>query len=498
MAGMDQSWPKLHSRHVWLLFPLSCLFALPIFLVNVPYMDDNARVLYGYTWSRSGRIFSTFLMNTLGLRSRDVLDLAPLGQILGLLALSCSGALLAARLLRGRRMDDLSVCLCALPLAVQPFFLENLSYKFDALPMLMAQSCAVLAALVPEGWSGRRLFATCAAFLFAVMCFYQPALNTFLALAVLLFVCDTCEGRDQAAWRALGLRVAALGVTYGMYHFVIIRHFVHGSYAGPHSGTMSLHDVLSGMLWNNLQQARALLASLLHGGPGVVLGLFYALGAAFVWSGVLPALRRADRVAKLNALALVSVPFLLVLLVPGIVLILADTVIAPRIFMSFSACVILANLFFLQTAVGQKLRWLAVVPLLYFYVVSFDFGNAMQAQEQFEKEQVERLASMLDEAGFRPGDDLFLYGTEAEAPIVRNAITALPYLADVLPRQQMSDDAFFGYIRLRQVGIDSREHTPAEWETAHSLLKASHLLHETPRFAVYRDGHRFASRLTGL
>lgn len=49
---------------------------------------------------------------------------------------------------------------------------------------------------------------------------------------------------------------------------------------------------------------------------------------------------------------------------------------------------------------------------------------------------------MLDDAGFRPGDDLFLYGTEAEAPIVRNAMTALPYLADVLPRQQMSDDAF--------------------------------------------------------
>ncbi|GAN68431.1 glucosyltransferase domain-containing protein [Acetobacter orleanensis] len=494
---MDQSWPKLHTRHVWLLFILSCLFALPIFLANAPYMDDNARALYGYTWSHSGRIFSTALMNALSLRTHNIPDLAPLGQILGLLALSGSGALLAARLLRGRRMDDLSVCLCALPLAVQPFFLENLSYKFDALPMLMAQTCAVLAALVPEGWSGRRNFATCSAFLFALLCFYQPALNTFLALSVLLFMSDTQQAQDKAAWRGMGLRVGALGVAYAAYHVLIVRHFVGGSYAAPRSETMSLHNMLHGLLWDNVQQAFFLLASLLHGGPGLILCAFYVLGAFCVWSDVLPAMRRRGIIAKLNGVVLVSVPFLLLLLVPGIVLILVNTVLSPRIFMAFSGCVILANLFFIQTAVGQRFRWLAIIPLLYFYVVSFSFGNTMTAQEQFQRAQAERLANQLDDAGFQKGDDLFVYGTEAQAPIVQNAIAGMPYLAELLPRQQISDDALFGYARLRQVGVDSREHTPEEWEAARSLLKPANLVHETPKFAVYRDGTKFALRLTG-
>ncbi len=496
MTGMDWTWPKVNSRHVWLLFILNCLFALPVFLANVPYMDDNARALYGYTWSRSGRVFSTFLMNALSLRMHNIPDLAPLGQILGLLALSYCGALLAARLLRGRRMDDLSVCLCALPLAVQPFFLENLSYKFDALPMLLAQSCAVLAALVPTLWPTRRQFGVCAVFLFSVMCFYQPALNTFLALTVILFVCDAQEAQDRETWRGLGLRVSALAVTYLAYQLLIVRHFVHGSYAGHRSGTMTFHDIVHGLAWDNLRQAGALLGSLLHGAPGAVLVAFYAVGTAFVWGCAGGALRRRGLPSKLTGLALLAVPFVLVLLVPGIVLSLAETVIEPRIFMSFSACVILASLFFVRSDAGRKLRWLGAVPLLYFYVVSFSFGNAMQEETRFETGQAERLANWLDDAGFRTGDDLFIYGTEAQAPIVQNAIAGMPYLARALPRQKMTDDGFFGYVRLRQNGADSREHSPAEWLAARTLLNTANLVRQTPRFALYRDGHRFAVQLT--
>ncbi|EHH67831.1 glucosyltransferase domain-containing protein [Gluconobacter morbifer] len=466
------------------------LFFFPIALANCGYMDDNARVLHGYAWGRSGRIFSTLLMNALDLRVGNIQNIAPLGQFLGLLALSLTGVWLARRLSGERYPDSVTLLLCALPLVVQPFFLENLSYQFDALPMLLAQSCAVLAIGRSENDHPWRQSGTAVALLFSVMAFYQPAINTFVAVSLVVFLRDCQTTSIPLVWRCMGRNMLALLVAAILYHVLITRHFVHGSYEDGHAVMRGWQDVNTDGLLINLSGTMALLRPLLTPGPALLLGLFYAVGTVYAgWIG-LRCIRERRLLSVLAGSVGLLVPVMLVVLLSGIILLLKYPIYEPRIFMSFSACLLLGNLAFLFGPF-RKMRWFAALPVLYFLVLSYSYGNALKEQTRFENAQIQRLAGVLDDAGFKKGDDLFIYGDEASSPVVRNAVSAFPVLARLLPRQGLHDDDIFGFVMFRQNGVDSREHTPAEWSAARQFLGPATLVRQTPSFALYHQGHAF-------
>lgn len=488
---------KYKSHHPWIyVFAISIIFSFPLFLANSYYMDDNARALYGYSWSHSGRIFSTVLMNLLDLNIRNVSDISPLGQILGLLALSYSALFLTRRITHLEAPDPVSLCLCGLPLAVQPFFLENLSYKFDALPMLLGQSCAVMAASLL--WDGAllRKLALGVFFLFSVLCFYQPCLNTFLALCVVIFVADCARNDLRTAWRTLSLEACAFIIAGIAYHFIVAKHFVHGSYEGGHAVMRDMQTLSLSSLMASISGGTALLNSLLHAGAKPLLCAFYALGSVYAVRKGLACIRQKTSLSIAAGLLAALSPVILLLLLAGIMLLLQNPVYEPRTFTAFSACVIFANLPFIFMK-DHKLRLVAFLPVLYFFVISYSYGNALAEKSRFENARITHLTEILNDAGFKTGDDLFIYGNEREAPVVRNAVTIFPILAKLLPRQGLHDDDIFGYVMLRKNGADSREHSSAEWNTARKLLQNTNIVRNTPDFTLYRTGRIYCLTLQG-
>ena len=478
------------SRSFFFVFMSYILFSLPIFLANVYYMDDNARALYGYTWSRSGRIFSTFIMNALDLRLNNIIDCAPLGQILGLAFLACSAVFFTQRVTRQSSPDWVSLSICGVPLAAQPFFLENLSYRFDALPMLMAQACAVFACALPLDWSMRRKLGVCIALVFSIMAFYQPSLNTFLGLSLIVFLADCQHENCARAWRSLGIKIASLVVAGLFYKVVIVRYFVHGDFESSHAVAVSLRDVSFIQFKNNAAEVLGLLNALLSGGAKPIFLALYAVSTLVTFFLGFQILKKKSKENIFSGLFIFVIPFAILFLLSGIMFLLKNPYSVPRTFVSFSTCAIFSSLFFLQPF-AQKFRWVGVLPILYFFVISFSYGNALKENAHFQTYHIERVAGVLEDAGFEAGDDLFLYGDEVQSPIVHNAIVAMPVLGRLMPLQRIHEDDIFGYSLLRGRGIEGREHTAQEWSNARTCLKPEYRVHVSSDFAVFHINHTF-------
>ncbi|MFT8419121.1 MAG: glucosyltransferase domain-containing protein [Acetobacter sp.] len=459
-------------------------------MANIYYMDDNARALYGYTWSRSGRIFSTSIMNLLDLRLSNIIDCAPLGQILGLCVLACAAVYFTQRLTGQSSPDRFSLCVCALPLAVQPFFLENLSYKFDALPMIMAQSCAVFASALPIDWPLRRKVGVCIALIFSVMAFYQPGLNTFVGLSLLIFLSDCQRGSSAQAWRSLGLKIASLVVAGVFYKGVIVPCFVHGEFESSHAAAIGLHDISIAQFKSNAIGVLGLLTALLSGGIKPILIGLYAVATLITAIFGIKHFYKKSIMEIITGLFICIIPFVILFLLSGVMFLLKNPYHVPRTFMSFSTCVIFANLFLLQPY-ARKIRWVGLLPIAYFFVIAFSYGNVVAENARFQTYHIERVAGMLENAGFETGDDLFLYGDETQSPIVHNATIAIPILGRLLPRQGIHEDDIFGYSLLHGRGIEGREHTLQEWADARTCLNQEYRVHMSSDFAVFRKNHVF-------
>lgn len=159
-----------------------------IILADVYFIDDaNRAVQMRDFWAngeanRMGRWGFTILHNLLSL-FHNFVDLAPLTHILSCAVLGLSATILQYAI---RRKFDLLGVLATLPLGLFPFFMENLSYKFDGVVMC----CAIFFAILPFLFRGNlRLFCLVSFFsLFAMYSCYQAAGGLYIALAVFFVI----------------------------------------------------------------------------------------------------------------------------------------------------------------------------------------------------------------------------------------------------------------------------------------------------------------------
>jgi hypothetical protein len=187
------------------LFVLYLLLILyPILRADRYYSDDLVRALDGfYGWDLNGRHLSMLVMRLLQFNLRHLVDISPLPQLGAIAVLAGIGVLIARRY----AIDSPWLAtLIAFPLGAQPFFLENLSYKFDALSMTLALFCALLPFLAFK--NDRKGYLLGGVALFASLNLYQPALSAFLIFSLLEWLMGQLAARPPRelvrvmAWRA--------------------------------------------------------------------------------------------------------------------------------------------------------------------------------------------------------------------------------------------------------------------------------------------------------
>lgn len=429
------------------LLGLFALLLYPILHADRPYNDDLKRALLGRaSWDSNGRPLTTLLMRALQCYDHAMVDIAPLPQIGAIVVLAWTGARLA------RRFADAPPWLAALlvfPLGAQPFFLENLSYQFDALSMALAIWLAVWPVLqqpstMPAtGWGIGSLFGS--------LCLYQPAINVFLVLALAELVLAPASGNSPSArLRVLWRRAMQIALAMVVYEALVGMH-ISGwvrRQAEPLRGLRELPLVA-----DNLATFYGFAGRAFNGHWWAVFGpLLGLLGVAWLLAGLSHAWRGCPEQPRwqrgvLVALA-VAMPALVLLAALGPMLLLRAPEIQPRVLIGVGA-LLASGLLVLRMALQSRSwgdRACATVAGMFavgMLVIASAYGNATTDQQHYEQHIAARLADdMAELSATQPVHRLVITGSAGFSPLAEHVADEFPLMRRLVPTYLDGDHRF--------------------------------------------------------
>ena len=201
-----------------ILFGIFAVGIVAILRANFYYQDDSGRVVYGYKqWDYFGRFLSTALA-TIVHADNYLADAAPLPQLLSMLILAFSGILILYTVF-GRTRFSLWEVIAVIPVGLNPFMLECISFRYDAPYMACSVLCAVAPLLFREKRKSNYLFAIALGTV-GVCTSYQPATGIFPMLVVFLALRMWNEGTSGKKVGEFILK-SAVGYLLGLIFFVV-------------------------------------------------------------------------------------------------------------------------------------------------------------------------------------------------------------------------------------------------------------------------------------
>ena len=199
------------------LFSLFTLFRSNFYYISV---DDLGRILVGDRnwkgWYRYVSEFGSIIIHT----NSHIIDIAPLTQILAALILSVSSYIIIYCF--NNKKFTVASCIAVLPLGLSPYFLTNISYRFDSPYMALS----ILFSLVPFLFidSLPAYIFTTAAGLF-LMCFsYQASSSIYIITTLLLALLIWNKGKRKFSecMKYIGISAACYLIVLGLFKCMFI------------------------------------------------------------------------------------------------------------------------------------------------------------------------------------------------------------------------------------------------------------------------------------
>ena len=438
--------------------PLAWLFL--IYLVGVSailradfnYADDLSRVVSGYKgWHYFSRHLTVFLSGII--HADDYLtDISPLPQILALMLLALTGVIVL-HVLGGKAKRPIAGLIALVPLALSPYFLECISYKYDAPYMAIS----IFAQVFPI------LFAPCGVIPYAVATIlgmlatcttYQAALGVFPMLVIAVALRRWNNGE---AFKSV-LRFALIsGVSYAIgvlifQQFILIPIDSYASTNPPPPG-----EFIPLTLANYRQYFSLIRSDFKH----IWKWLLAFLCAAFALCST-----RDSKQNKVLAFLLSCVSVLAMLaLCFGVYPFLTKPLFVPRGMYGFGVFIALIGAYVATSERRMVTGQLISLVLSWcFFVFAFTYGNALYNQKTYTDFRIHMVIDDLkNEHLLTQGEikHVQLTGTIGYAPAVRNMPQDYQMLNRLVPinfadsHYEFAHRSFNDYYRLPVMRFDS-------------------------------------------
>lgn len=459
MRGVGQKWlerVRPFVKPVLIVFGIILLALLALLRANFSYVDDLGRAAVGYKgWGN----FSRYLTNVLAAifhGNSFLTDISPWGQIVAMLLMAIAGVMLLY-IIYGRKKFRWWELLVVSMLALNPYFLQCLSYKFDA-PFM---AVAVLGMIMPFLMRGRLakgdkwwLYGGSVLLGVLVTCMtYQAALGILPMITVVLAVRMWGQKDD---WRQIGkfVGVTALGYGVGLLIFkLFIMRLVDDYVVTAVPGLAEIIPQTLGNLWQYYNYVLADFTKIWLGLIGLVV---IGAGAALVLG--------AKRPKWLAALVAVLAMGVLGLVCFGIYVVMEKPLFEPRAMLGVGVLICLLAVLAVEERKLEQAGWrylygagvaAAVVLAYLFGVFALTYGNALAVQKEYTDFRIAEVAMDLAEE-LRPGEVIETAGTIGHAPAIRSASQEYPILARLVPIEL--EAGYWGqYKMIRYYGLSAVE-----------------------------------------
>lgn len=431
---------------------LSFLYILPFIIANIYYVDDLSRATTGYVgWGILGRPLSDGIMLTMSFSDFRLTDVSPLPIILSALLLSLTICFC------GKQIDGkLSYAKAFIfsPLLINPYFLQNLSYKYDNLPMSVSVALVALSYIF-GGLEKTRWFFASVSLLILSLCAYQTSANIFIGLIAAGIILDCYYGKNTIINATK--RSASFLLAYIIYTFIVAPRYLktnRGEIVGINSdGIKTISE--------NLLSAEKLIEKLCTSEVVKYLSpliLIAALAVAFL---IIYASKIKHRpIMLLTGFALVCSPVIALIAISGPLFLLKGFGFVPRVMTGFSGTLIFL---FSASYIGldfvcrkqNKLSFLKIyllAPIIFSFSLCYSYMNAAKAQNDYEKSIIQSVFSFVT-ANIQNDENLPVYilGEPRYSEIFKTNAFKFPIIFDLYKR--MYD--WTSFMNLNMLGIDN-------------------------------------------
>ena len=440
-----------HNLRVFVAaFAVNSFACLPLIFANRPLLDDMGRSMEGYLdWAADGRPLASVLFYLINL-GKPAVNVAPLGQILALAILAAACVSLSAAF---RVRNPIQAAIGTLPLGANPYFLNNLSYQFDAPSMAAAVLCAVMAANTLTKAGGVRF--SSGLLLIAALMLYQPAACTFLVIIFFSIAIRSFhqENGFSFIFKKLGELLAVSIVSVGFY--ILAVSFKLNVYAIENGSAWKLDEAVPGV-WKNLSNYWWRIYEDWHTD-------FAALAAGLVIATALGSLLVSGPSRGVSQRVMAATCVIgAILFSLGPLLLLGDlNLLKPRIFLGLGAVLAVSSLQVLRvTSIGGAPRGvfnailrLPVYGLAYsLIVIAYATAAAAAAQKEFEDSFLSRVAYDIDSVSNATTHTIGFIGSPPISPILANTGRKYPAVLRIVPNP-IADNWYWGHRKMQFYGV---------------------------------------------
>lgn len=362
-------------------------------------------------------------------------DISPLPQILAVFLLALSAVSLLY-VVTGKSSYNIWNYIALIPLGLSPYFLECLSFKYDAPYMALSIMGPVMALLWREKKSTSYLIACIIGSLTFCMT-YQPAAGILPMLVVFLCVKDWNEGRDIKEITKF-LLTSVIGYGAGM---IIFKLFILSELDTYVSTSIFPLRMLIPSTLSNLKHYYSLVISDLKKEWLILIGIIFV---CYIWVTVRES-KRNKFVALLMTISALGIELLLVF---GVYPFLERPSFSARAMYGLG---VLISMLAVRVTMSSK-DYLAKVCVFLlswaFFVFSFTYGNALSAQKTYTDFHVSMIVEELNKLDVFQSDEttkvIEIDGTIGQSPILRNMPQDYQILNRLVPTSGLSDVEWWG------------------------------------------------------
>ncbi|PNY63183.1 hypothetical protein C2M14_07445 [Enterobacter cloacae] len=423
------------------------VYILPIIIAGRMFNDDIGRATEGYTkWGVNGRPLSDWIMEGLSF-GFPISNLSPFTIIIALLITVLCGALLAEHF---GVEDKAKRNILAFSFIISPFYLENLSYQFDSLPMALSLLFASLAFTIPGKF---RPLAGCAVgtvLLIGTMCLYQPSINVYIILVCFAAILAgiNSEGRIllTALYKAISLLVAQV-----IYSLAIVPAFIEGDYNTNHSIMITEKPDPVGLLFSN---AQAFYDRVLNSLDTTAYVIAVALVVLLLVIWIKSLFTHNNNKNKLNLAfdkltILIAFPVIFIC-IAGPLLLLYKPVTNPRVLLGVNAIVFI-GVFCSTYFLSRYWKFLMIVPVVYAFSLSAAYGNASTMQKRLDEYRAIVIAKDINNLN-KPFKNLVFIGMPDISKVSNRYADNFPVIRQLITPSIRENWVFANYF-MRQYGV---------------------------------------------
>ncbi|ELR0680204.1 glucosyltransferase domain-containing protein [Enterobacter hormaechei] len=437
---------KLFSRYK-IAYIAGLVYILPIIIAGRMFNDDIGRATEGYTkWGVNGRPLSDWIMEGLSF-GFPISNLSPFTIIIALLITVLCGALLAEHF---GVEDKAKRNILALSFIISPFYLENLSYQFDSLPMALSLLFASIAFTIQGKFRPLSGCAFGTVLLIGTMCLYQPSINIYIILvcfaAILAGVNSESGILITALYRAISLLVAQV-----IYSLAIVPTFIEGDYNTNHSIMITEKPDPVGLLFSNIQAFYDRVSNSLDT-TAYVIAVALVILLSLIWMKSL--FTRNTNKNKLNfaldkLTILIALPVIFIC-IAGPLLLLYKPVTNPRVLLGVNAIVFI-GVFCATYLLSRYWKYLMIVPMVYAFSLSAVYGNASTMQKRLDEFRAAVIAKDINNIN-RPFKNLVFIGMPEISKVSNKYADNFPVIRQLITPSIRENWVFANYF-MRQYGI---------------------------------------------